>query len=170
MANKVYINEETSTEWLNTGGDLDMDLGGLTSGSLQMGAYLDLGAAPRSVDYRFELLIDGFDSGTPPVVGQAVDLYFSQSEATTNFDGNPTIDPTAVAEGTITAAQAENCLFAGSAIVYSTDDTDELKITGVVRLVSRYVSPVVHNNTDDTLEGTGDAHSLKLTPIPSEIQ
>ncbi len=28
MANKVYINPETTIEWLNTGGDLDMDLGG----------------------------------------------------------------------------------------------------------------------------------------------
>lgn len=168
MTNKIYINPETTITWLNTGGDLDMDLGGLAADAVQMGAYSDRGAAARSQDYAFELLIDGFD--TAPVVGESVDLYFAQSNATTNFDGNPTTDPTAVAEGVMTVNQLRNTMFVGSAIVYSTTAADELKITGVVRLTSRFISPVVHNNTADVLLGTADAHSLILTPIPQEVQ
>ncbi len=168
MANKVYINPETTITWLNTGGDLDMDLGGLAADAVQMGAYSDRGAAARAQDYAFELLIDGFD--TVPVVGESVDLYFAQSNATTNFDGNPTTDPTAVAEGVMTTDQLKNTMFANSAIVYSTTAANKLKITGTVRLTSRYISPVVHNNTADALLSTADAHSLILTPIPIEIQ
>ena len=168
MTNKIYIKEETATEWLNTGGNLDMDLGGLAADAVQMGAFLDLGANPRSQDYAFELLIDGFD--TAPVVGESVDLYFAQSLDTTNFDGNPSTDPTPTAEGVMTTAQLKNTMFVASAIVYSTTAGDKLKITGVVRLTSRYVSPVVHNNTADALLSAGDAHSLKLTPIPLELQ
>lgn len=161
---KNRLSRGVVTEWLNTGGDLDMDLGGLAADAVQMGAFLDTGTVTRYQDYTFELLIDGFD--TAPVLGESVDLYFAQSEGTTNFDGNPTTDPTPTAEGVMTTAQLKNTLFAASAIVYSTTAGDELKITGTVRLNSRYVSPVVHNNTADALLSTADAHSLKLTPLP----
>jgi len=168
MANKVYIAPETTITWLDTGGDLDCDLGGLAADGGQMGAYHDMGAASHAEQCEIELLIDGFD--TAPVVGETVDLYLSFSNATTNFDGNPTTDPTTTAEGTMTTAQLKNCLFVGSVVVYSTTAGDELKSTFIVRIPSRYVSPVVHNNTVDALLSTADAHSIKLTPCPPEVQ
>lgn len=169
MANKIYINPETIIEWLNTGGDLDMDLGGLAADGVQMGAYHDQGAGVRAHRWGFELLIDGFD--TAPVVGEPVVLYISQSLATTNFDGNPTTDPTPTAEGTMTVAQLANCGSpVGIAVVYSTTAGDELKITGECIITSRYISPVIHNNTADALLSTADAHSLKMWPLPDEIQ
>lgn len=169
MANKIYVNPETIIEWLNTGGDLDMDLGSLAADGVQMGAYHDQGAGVRSRRWGFELLVDGFD--TAPVVGESIPLFISQSLATTNFDGNPTTDPTAIAEGTMTVAQLRNLgAPIGIAIVYSTTVGDELKITGECNITSRYFSPVVHNNTADALLGTADAHSLKMWPLPDEIQ
>ena len=170
MANKVYINPETAFTWDNAGtGAVNlMDLGGLAAAGLAMGTYQDLGVAPRSEFYQFEMLIDGFD--TAPVVGEVITLYFSQSNSTTNFDGNPTTDPTSSAQGTITLAQAKNCLLAGVATVYSTTAADELKITGLVRIQSRYVAPVVYNGTADALLSTADAHLVTLTPVPQEIQ
>lgn len=168
MANKIYINPESVIEWLNTGGSLDMDLGGLAADGVQMGAYHDRGANSQAHRWGFELLIDGFD--TAPVVGEAVDFYISQSIGTTNFDGNPTTDPTDSAEGTMTVNQLKNCLPSDSAIVYSTTAGDELKITGEVLITSRYFSPVIHNNTADALLSTADAHSLKMWPLPDEIQ
>lgn len=161
MAN--VLQKGVPTVWLNTGGNLDMDLGGLAANAVQMGAYLDAGLLPRPKVFRFEFLVDGFD--TAPVVGESVDLYFSQSETTTNFDGNPTTDPTPTAEGTMTLAQAKNTLLSGSAVVYSTTAGDEIKITGLVTLTSRFIAPVVHNNTADALLSSADAHSLKLTPL-----
>lgn len=168
MANKIYINPETVIEWLNTGGDLDMDLGGLAADGVQMGAYHDQGAGVRAHRWGFELLIDGFD--TAPVVGRSVHLFISQSITTTNFDGNPTTDPTDTAEGTMTVNQLKNCLPSDSAIVYSTTAGDELKVTGEVIITSRYFSPVIHNDTADALLSTADAHSLKMWPLPDEIQ
>lgn len=169
MANKVYINPETIIEWLNTGGDLDMDLGGLAAAAVQMGAFHDQGAGARSHRWAFEFLVDGFD--TAPVVGETVLLYISQSVATTNFDGNPTTDPTPTAEGTMTVAQLKNCSVPiGIVSVYSTTAGDEIKITGEALITSRYFSPVVHNNTADALLSTADAHSLKMWPLPDEIQ
>jgi hypothetical protein len=170
-ASKVYINPETVIVWTDatTGGDELLDCGGLAADAVRMGSFADLGAAPRSQWYGFELLIDGFDA--PPVVGQDIDLYFPQSIATTNFDGNPTTDPTTTVEGTMTVAQLKNAgIPHGFAIVYSTTAGDELKITGVVRLISRYVAPTIHNNTEDALLSTSDAHKVTLWAIPPEIQ
>ena len=157
-----------TTTWTDSGGDKLMDLGSLATGQLIMGAYLDLGVSPRATLYSFELTIDGFD--TTPVVGETVTLRFSQSNATTNFDGNPTTDPTTSAEGTIQPNQAKNCLLAGVATVYSATAADELKISGIVELFGRYVSPVVENNTADALLGTSDNHELVLTPVSQDIQ
>ena len=169
MANKIYVNPETIIEWLNASGDLDMDLGGLAADAVQMGAFHDQGVGAHAHLWGFEFLVDGFD--TAPVVGETVLLYISQSIATTNFDGNPTTDPTPTAEGTMTVAQITNLnIPIGIAKVYSTTAADELKITGEVLITSRYFSPVVHNNTADALLGTADAHSLKMWPLPDEVQ
>lgn len=169
MPNKIYIAPGTVITWLNTGGDLDMDLGGLAADGVQMGAFHDRGAGSQAHRWGFELLIDGFD--TAPVVGEAIFLFISQSITTTNFDGNPTTDPTAGAEGTMTVNQTRNLGSpSGVATVYSTTAGDELKITGEVLITSRYISPVIHNDTADALLSTADAHSLKMWPLPDEIQ
>ncbi len=90
--------------------------------------------------------------------------------ATTVFDGEPTTDPTDTVEGTMTAAQIRNTMFIGAAVVWSTVQGNELKISGRTRIVHRYVSPVVYNNTADALESTSEFHFFRLTPIPPEIQ
>ena len=172
-ASRTFVDPDATTEWTDaaTGGDELLDLGGLAAAGVVMGSYLDLGSLsnrfPKSLDYAYELLIDGF--ATAPIVGETVDLYFSQSNITTNFDGNPTTDPTDTVEGAMVAAALLNLTTAISASVYTTTAGDELKISGTVRLPLRYVSPVLHNDTVDALLGTSDAHSLKLTPLPAGV-
>ncbi len=168
MPSKSYQASETATVWTDTGGDELLDLGGLAASGVAMGSFLDLGASPRSDIYEVELLIDGFD--TAPVVGEVVELWFSQSNATTGFDGQVTTDPTTSAQGTATAAQAENCTFACAARVYSTTAGDELQKRATIRLTGRYVSPIIVNRTADALLSTSDAHTVTLTPIPQEGQ
>ena len=172
MPSKSYQASETARTWSDTGTTSDelMDLGGLVTDGVVMGSYHDLGASPRADLYEVELFIDGFDAATPPVVGEVVELWFSQSNATTGFDGQPTTDPTDTVEGTMTIAQAENCTFACAVRVYSTTAADELQKRATIRLTGRYVSPVVINRTSDTLLGTSDAHMVTLTPIPQESQ
>lgn len=170
MVNKIYINPETAVTWTNSGGDELMDLGaGGGADGVVMGSFLDLGSAARSEFYMYELTIDGFD--TAPVIGESVLLYLSFSNATTNFDGNPTTDPTTSAEGTMTTDQLRNLLGPiAAASVYSTTAANELKVSGTVRIPFHYVSPVVHNDTADKLLSTSDAHTFILTPIPPELQ
>ena len=170
MPSKSYQAVETARTWSDTGTTSDelADLGSLASDGVVMGSYWDLGASPRADIYEVEMFIDGFD--TAPVVGQIVELWIAQSNATTGFDGQPTTDPTDTVEGTMTIAQAENCTFACAARVYSTTAGDELQKRATVRLTGRYIAPVIINRTDDALLGTSDAHLITITPIPQEGQ
>ena len=162
MANKVYINEETTKTWTDTGGDYAMDLGALAADAVRVGTQGDLGAAPRADQYSWKLVIDGFD--TAPVVGETVDLYLAFSDGT-YVDGDV---------GTSDAAGATvdlpNLLFLGSAVVQTTTAGDNLIISGMVQIAQRYVSPVIHNNTADALLSTADSHKFILTPVPPEVQ
>lgn len=170
MASKSYQASETARTWSDagTGSDELMDLGGLAADGVVCGSYWDLGASPRSDIYEVELFIDGFDAA--PVVGDMVELWFTESKATTLFDGQLTADPTDAAEGTATIAQTENCTFACAARVYSTTAGDELQKRATIRLTGRYVAPIVINRTADVLLSTSDAHMVTLTPIPQEGQ
>jgi len=168
MPNKIYVAPETTLTWTDTGGDELLNLSSLAPAGVAMGSFADLGAASRSEWYELEVFIDGFD--TAPVVGETVDIYISQSNGTTGFDGSPSTDPTTSAQGTMTVNQLKNCLYVGSLSVYSTTAADNLRGRFIVRLPARYVSLLVHNNTVDALLGTLDAHTLKLTPIPPEVQ
>ena len=166
-ADEFYVNPEASVTWTDTGGDELLDAGGLAADAVVMGSFSDLGSGAHAENFNIEVTIDGFD--TAPVVGEAVDIWISTSNATTNFDGNPTTDPTTTAEGTMTTAQLDNSMRVGSLIVYSTTAGDELKTTFQnFSITSRYVSVIIHNNTADALLSTSDAHKIVL--IPSSIQ
>lgn len=178
MPNKVYVAAETARTWSDSGTTSDelLDIGGLAADDVSgMGSYWDLGSASRSEWYEWEFHIAGFD--TPPVVGEAVHLYFAMSNATTTgWDGEPDTAPGDATEGTLDGTAADrraslpNLLYAGSVVVRTTTAADELRKRGVVRLPSRYVSPVVHNDTADALLSTSDDHMITLTPIPAELQ
>jgi len=162
MANKIYINQETSKTWTDTAGDYTMDLGSLAADAVRVGQQGDLGAAPRADMYAWKLVIDGFD--TAPVVGETVDLYLSFSDGV-NVDGQ--VGTSDAAGSTV---QLPNLLFLGAASVQTVTASDKLIISGTCQITQRYVSPVIHNNTADALLGTADAHKFILTPVPAEVQ
>lgn len=165
MANKVLAQQETSLTWTDTGGDYALDLGSLAAAAVRAGTEGDLGTFPNSRLYRWKLVIDGFD--TAPVVGETVDLYLAFSEDGTQATRDGDLSGTDGASSTVVLP---NLLFLGSASVQTTTAADELVTSGVVSISSRYVTPVVHNNTADALLGTSDAHKFILTPVPDEIQ
>ena len=154
----------TPIVWTDSGGDEQLDLGGLASDSTLGGSYYDQGSTPPD-EYEWEMIIDGFD--TAPVVGESVDLYFCQGNATTVFDGQITSNPTDTVDTATgpTTDMLKNMHYAGSCVVHSTTAGDELIARGVVTLTSQYIFPVVHNNTADALLSTGDAHKVTLTPL-----
>ena len=162
MVNKVYINPEATVTWSDTGGDETLDLGGLAADAVRVGDRHDFGATARSEWFEWRVLIDGFTAA--PVVAEAVDFYISTSDGTIE-DGEV---------GTVDAAGATtdlpNLHYIGSAVVQTTTAGDNLQTGGIVRIVSRYASPVVHNNTANVLQSAADNHNFILTPIPPEIQ
>lgn len=164
MANKIYVNPETAFSWSDAGADLVLDLGtsGGAADGVCVGARKDLGAAARAEYYEWRIKIDGFD--TAPVVGESIDIYLATSDGTVE-DGEVGV---ASADGT--TAALKNCHFIGSVIVQTTTAGDNLQASGICRVVSRYVSPVVHNNTADKLLSTSDDHWFWLTPCPAEVQ
>jgi len=173
MANEIYQKRGTSVTWTDTGGNEELDIGGLAANAVLGGSYYDRGdlsVTPAADEYEWEMVIDGFD--TAPVVGETVDLYFAQGNSTTEFDGEVTSNPT----DTVDTASGPsvnmlyNMMYAGSCVVHSTTAADELRARGVVRFTSRYFFPVVHNNTADALLSTSDAHKVILTPIYYQSQ
>ena len=165
MANEIYLVRGTPIVWTDSGGDEEMDLGGLAADATMGGSYYDRGASATNDEYEWELVIDGFD--TAPVVGESVDLYVSGSNDTTNFDGQPTSLPTDTADTATgpTTDMLNNMHYVGSATVHSTTAADELIVRGTCRITSRYFFPVIHNATADALLSSGDAHKLTMTPL-----
>jgi hypothetical protein len=170
MASKDYIQAETTTQWDDAGTDKVMPFTGLAADAVVCGAALDLGAAPRPDEFTVEVTIDGF--GTTTVVGEDVPIYFAQSEDGTNFDGSPNTEPTTTTAGAYTTAQLPNLLGPVDFLIQTdVTATTTLKVTSAVRLTSRYIAPVIHNNTADAFATTASAtHKVILTPKPREGQ
>jgi hypothetical protein len=162
MANKVYVARETAIVWSDTAGDLVMTLNNLAAGAGRVGAQKDWGAGSTSEWYEWRLTVQ-FE--TAPVVGETVDIYLSTSDGTEE-DGQ---------EGDADAAlgstnSLKNMTFIGSGVVTSMDADHDMTASGICRIATRYVSPVIHNNTADNLQATNDTGEFTLTPIPPEVQ
>jgi hypothetical protein len=167
MPSLDYMRTETATVWTDTGGDKLLNLNSMTgSGTVKMGAYLDLGAGSKADTYELEVVINGFDSVHS--ASDLVEVWFAQSDDATAFDGQPTTAPTATVQGTITSGQIRNCLPLGSLKAVGTAAAGVLQKRFIVKLVGRYVAPIIVNNSTFSLGAS--AHSLTLTPVPSEGQ
>ncbi len=162
MANKIYVARETAITWTDTTGDLAMTLNGLAADAGRVGAQKDWGAGSTSEWYEWRLTVQ-FD--TAPVVGETVDIYLSTSDGT-DEDGQVGTSDAALGS----TNDLKNLHFIGSLVVTSTDATHDMTASGICRIVTRYVCPVIHNNTADALEATNNVSTFVLTPIPPEVQ
>jgi hypothetical protein len=172
MPSKAYIHPETPTVWTHSGGDKLLDLRGSLN-QIHIGAYLDLGAAPRAYEYEVTIAIDGFDTANQQF--STILLFFAESNDGVNFSGLPTTAPTASAEGVVTRDQSRNMI----SIVQlglnpnmpnnSATLNGVYRTRGVARLSGRYVAPVVNNLNTNALKSTGN-HTITLIPIPMEAQ
>jgi hypothetical protein len=168
MANAVYTQIGTAISWLVSAGDEAIDLGGTggDANGVAVGSYVDAGVDPRPSRYMWFLDVDGFD--TPPVVGELVNLWVTESEDTTLWSGPES--PNATTAGTGAVDRLPNLKYLGAAVVRSTTAGDNLVASGVVEITARYFAPVVHNNTADKLLSTADAHEVRFYPIYDEVQ
>jgi len=163
MANKVYIVRETPIVWSDTAGDLVITINNLAaSGACRIGARKDLGAGATSEWYEWRLTVQ-FE--TAPVVGETIDIYLSTSDGTEEDGQEGAAD---AALGSVNSLR--NMQYIGSLVVSSVDASHDMTASGVCRIVTRYVSPVIHNNTVDNLKATNDTGEFTLTPTPPELQ
>ena len=139
-----------------------MTLNNLAAGAARVGAQKDFGAGSTAGLYQWRLTVQ-FE--TAPVVGETVDVYLSTSDGTEE-DGQEGEADAAVGD----TNSLKNMHFIGSLVVTSTDADHDMTASGVCRIPTRYVSPVIHNNTADNLQATNDTGEFTLTPIPDEIQ
>lgn len=162
MPNKIYILPETSHTWTDTSGDDTLDLGGLAADGVRQGDQWDLTASAHSGWFEWRMVIDGFD--TAPVVGEKIHIYLAYSDGT-NHDGD-----LGTADAASSTVVLPNLEWIGSATVQTTTAADEIIVSGKVQIFSRYVTPVIHNDTADALLSTSDSHKFILTPVPPEVQ
>ena len=162
MANKVYIAREASVVWSDTAGDFVMTLNDLDAGVARIGEQKDWGAGSTSEWYEWRLTVQ-FE--TAPVVGETVDVYLSTSDGSEE-DGQAGWTNIDVSDNNL----LKNMHYIGSLVVTSVDAGSDMTTSGICRIATRYVSPVIHNNTADNLKATNDLSEFTLTPIPPEIQ
>lgn len=162
MADKIYVARETTLVWTDTTGDLALTLNNLPAGDGRVGAQKDFGAGSKSEWYEWRLTVQ---FNTAPVVGETVDVYLSTSDGTEE-DGQE-----GVADAVLGSTDSlRNMNFIGSLVVTSTDADHSMTVSGMCRIATRYVSPVVHNNTADNLKASNDISKFTLTPVPHEVQ
>lgn len=161
MANKVYVARETPIKWSDTAGDLVMTLNNLAAGAARVGAQKDWGAGSTAYRYEWRLTVQ-FE--TAPVVGEAVEVHLSTS------DGSEEDGQIGVADAACLVNALKNCHLIGILIVTSTDAAHDMTASGVCSIPTRYVCPVIYNNTVDNLKATNDTCEFTLTPIPEEVQ
>ena len=162
MASKVYIVEETPTVWSDTTGDLALTLNGLATQSGRIGAQLDLGSASRAYHYSWRFTCQ-FD--TAPNITGSVEIYLAWSDGT-RPDGEVGASDAALSPIT----KRSNLKLIGILVPHvSTADID-FTCSGICQIPTRYVSPVIFNNTDDSLQATNNTGEFTLTPTPFESQ
>ncbi len=162
MANRVLVLRETPIVWSDSGADLVMTLNNLAAAAARIGARKDFGAGSTSEWYEWRLTVQ-FD--TTPVVGETVDVYLSTSDGTEE-DGQEGVADAAI--GAI--GSLKNMHYVGSLVVTTTTFDHDMTASGICRITTRYVSPVIHNNTADNLQATANTGEFTLTPIPPEVQ
>ena len=168
MANAIETVIGTLVDCKVSAGAEAIDLGSADGAAdgVAIGSYHDFGVHPRPTRYLWVMDIDGFD--TAPVVDELVNLWVTESEDATLFTGPEAPSDTTAGSGA--TARLPNLKYLGSAVVRSTTAGDNLVVSGVVEIVSRYFAPVVHNNTADKLLSTADAHEIRFYPINDEVQ
>ncbi len=164
MANKIYKIDETSITWTDTTGDLVMTLNNLAAGAGRQGAVKDLGAGgtARSRHYRWRCIVQQDTAG---VVGEIIRVYLKFGDGTYYDNDDGTGDIAVSAEDKLNNLTLIGILRVDEAVA----DVNISK-SGSVLISSRYVMPVIWNETADNLQATNDINKFILTPDPDEIQ
>ena len=139
-----------------------MTLLSLAAAAGQVGAQHDLGARHRVERYKWRLTVQ-FDVN-PTAVGEIIEIYVATAEdgAAAAIDGG-----VGQVDAAVTVDEVRNCLQIGSLATPSLVLDHDMSTSGIVRLPSRYVSPIVWNAASQALRDEAN-HEFTLTPIFKE--
>ena len=150
------IHRLTPITWSDTLGTEVITLKNLAAGAVRVGAQHDFGPGMLYERYEWRLTVQ---FATAPVVAETIAVYLARSDGTAIDGGVGAVDAAGV------VAWLTNLEDLGDLTVTSVDADHDMTVSGVVTLLSRYVSPVIHNNTADNLRNTDDSCEFTLTPI-----
>lgn len=162
MATKTYLVRETPIVWSDSGADLVMTLNDLDNGVARIGAQKNFGAGSTADEFEWRLTVQ-FE--TEPVVGETVDVYLSTSNGTEE-DGQEGVADADVGDN----GSLKNMHYIGSLVVTTATVDHDMTASGICRITTRYVCPVIHNNTADHLQATANTGEFTLTPLAYESQ
>lgn len=166
MPNLIYVNEEAVITWRDSGGTHALTFKGLLTNTGRQGATHDFGVDARSRLFRWSFFCQ-FDTGTPPVLGDVIEVYLKTGDGT-NFDNDD-------GEGDIPVSSIDklrNLLFLKPLVVDQAAVDVHMQISGLVRINAKEVIPVIWNATADTLDDDAAPTNsgFDLVPVPDEIQ
>jgi len=142
--------------WSDSDGDLVMSLNGLASTALRIGARHDLGAGHTPLDFAWRAVVQ-FEAA--PVPGEAIQIYGCSSDGTYEDGGVGAID------AAVTLAELANLTQIGALTVTTNTADHDMIASGVVRIVSRYWSPVLYNATVTQMAAHANVSRFILTPL-----
>ena len=167
MANLVYQNAGTSLTWADSGEDYVLTFKGLATTVGRQGATHDFGVGAVAHRFAWQCMVH-FDTATPPVVGETVDVYLKTSPDGTYWDNDD-------GEGDIALSNVnklKNLHYLGSIIVDEAAADVPMQASGIVEIAAKEIAPVIYNATADTLDDDAAPTDSRfiLTPYPLEIQ
>lgn len=162
MANKIYVAQETSLTFKDSGGDVVITLNNLATQVARISVQKDRGAGSIAREHTIRGV---FEWETQPVVGQGVDLYLSTSDGTDPDGQEGVSDADIGALGSL-----NNMTFIGRVLVTTATVDHQMTATFHILISTRYYSLVAYNNSDDNLQATANTSWIVSTPVPDEIQ
>lgn len=171
MTSNIYLNPGTKKVWTSSGGDFTLDYSnggsGVANGAGRLGAQGDLGAAPRPGLYRYFGQFKMQASGL--AVGNTVDMYL----AFWDLETSPTVADggiTSTTDGAYSTANLYRNFQRLKPVIIDQTGANTYYRSGVVLIPTRYVSPVILNNSGATSDTTGTNHKFTLTPVNWQSQ
>ena len=164
MPNKIYTARETAITFADSAQtpSYTITLSALANGAGRISAQADRGAGSTASWYRWRATIQQATAGT---VGNTFEIYVSTSDGT-NPDGNE-----GVADAALSAEnKLKNMRLIGIVIADLTTTNTNITASGDCWIPTRYFSVVVWNRLGVALKTDTAVHSVKLTPIPDEVQ
>ncbi len=168
MANLILQNQGTIISWADSGATHVITLKGLATGTGRQGVEHDFGVAAVATRFMWLAQVQ-FDTATPPVVGEIVEIHLKRSPDGVNYD-NDDGDGTDIAVSNIN--KLKNLELLGVIVVDEAAADVKMQASGLITIGAEKIAPVIWNATADTLDDDASTTDLKfiLIPIPLEVQ